>query len=84
MGGAELQRVGVHEKCWTTEGGGPWEVLNYRGWGSMGSAGLQRVGVHEKCWTTEGGGPWEVLDYRGWEVALCRTVYYNYQQTAHE
>ena len=53
MGGAELQRVGVHGKCWTTEGG-----------------------VHGRCWTTEGGGPWD--------VALRRTVYYNYQQTAHE
>ena len=31
------------------EGGGPWEVLNNRGWGSMGSAEQQRVGVHERC-----------------------------------
>ena len=38
MGGAELQRVGC-----------PWEVLNYRGWGSMGGAEQQRVGVHGKC-----------------------------------
>ena len=40
MGGAELQRVGVHGRCWTIEGGDPWEVLDYRGWGSMGGAGL--------------------------------------------
>ena len=42
--------MGVH--AWdvlTTEGGGPWEVLNYRGWGSMGGAELQRVGVHGRC-----------------------------------
>ena len=49
MVGAELQRVGIHGRCWTTEGGGPWEVLNYRGWGSMGGAELQRVGVHRRC-----------------------------------
>ena len=35
MGGAELQRMGVHGRCWTIEGGDTWEVLNYRGWGSM-------------------------------------------------
>ena len=35
------------------EGRDPWEVLNYRGWGSM-------EGI-------EGGGPcMEVLNYRGW------------------
>ena len=30
MGGAELY----------IEGGDPWEVMNYRGWGSAGGAGL--------------------------------------------
>ena len=29
--------MGVHGRCWTIEGGDPWEVLDYRGWGSMGA-----------------------------------------------
>ena len=46
----------MHEMCLLQRVGGcdyrvwdPWEVLNYRGWGSMGGAELQRVGVHGRC-----------------------------------